>query len=33
MLIAQLGHIIEIAAMDWLQPNARSPHRSDSEAW
>ena len=33
MLIAQLGHIAEIAAMDWLEPNARSPHRSGSEAW
>jgi aminoglycoside phosphotransferase (APT) family kinase protein len=33
MLIAQLGHITEIAAMDWLQPNPRSPHRDDSAAW
>jgi Ser/Thr protein kinase RdoA (MazF antagonist) len=33
MLIAQLGHITEIAATDWLQPNVRSPDRSDSEAW
>jgi Ser/Thr protein kinase RdoA (MazF antagonist) len=33
MLIAQLGHITEIAAGDWLQPNARSPRRSDSAAW
>jgi hypothetical protein len=33
MLIAQLGHITEIAATDWLQPNARSPLRSDSAAW
>ncbi len=33
MLIAQLGHIVEIAAMDWLEPNVRSPHRSGSEAW
>jgi aminoglycoside phosphotransferase (APT) family kinase protein len=33
MLIAQLGHITEIAAMDWLQPNARSPDRADSAAW
>lgn len=33
MLIAQLGHITETAASDWLQPNPRSPHRSDSAAW
>jgi len=33
MLIAQLGHITEIAATDWLEPNARSPQRSDSAAW
>lgn len=33
MLIAQLGHITEIAAKDWLAPNPRSPHRSDSAAW
>jgi Ser/Thr protein kinase RdoA (MazF antagonist) len=33
MLIAQLGHITEIAATDWLQPNARSPERADSAAW
>lgn len=33
MLIAQLGHIIEIGASDWLVPNARSPRREDSEAW
>ncbi len=33
MLIAELGHITEIAAMDWLQPNARSPRRSGSAAW
>jgi aminoglycoside phosphotransferase (APT) family kinase protein len=33
MLIAQLGHITEIAATDWLQPNARSPTRADSAAW
>jgi len=33
MLIAQLGHITEIAATDWLQPNTRSPDRADSEAW
>jgi aminoglycoside phosphotransferase (APT) family kinase protein len=33
MLIAQLGHINEMAASDWLKPNARSPERSDSAAW
>ena len=33
MLIAQLGHITEIAGRDWLTPNARSPERSGSEAW
>ncbi|HVF18799.1 MAG TPA: aminoglycoside phosphotransferase family protein [Mycobacteriales bacterium] len=33
MLIAQLGHITETAAIDWLRPNARSPDRADSEAW
>jgi Ser/Thr protein kinase RdoA (MazF antagonist) len=33
MLIAQLGHITEIAAADWLQPNPRSPDRADSAAW
>jgi hypothetical protein len=33
MLIAQLGHITEVAANDWLQPNARSPERADSVAW
>ena len=33
MLIAQLGHITEIAATDWLTPNPRSPDRADSEAW
>jgi aminoglycoside phosphotransferase (APT) family kinase protein len=33
MLIAQLGHINEIAATDWLMPNPRSPRRSDAEAW
>src|SRR5262249_20323763 len=32
MLIAQLGHITEIAATDWLTPNPRSPQRADS-AW
>jgi hypothetical protein len=33
MLIAQLGHITEVAASDWLKPNARSPDRADSAAW
>ena len=33
MLIAQLGHVTEIAASDWLEPNARSPERADSAAW
>ena len=33
MLIAQLGHITEMAATDWLKPNARSPVRADSAAW
>lgn len=33
MLIAQLGHIAEIAAADWLTPNPRSPQRTDSAAW
>ena len=27
MLIAQLGHITEVAATDWLKPNLRSPDR------
>jgi Ser/Thr protein kinase RdoA (MazF antagonist) len=33
MLIAQLGHITEIAAEDWLTPNPRTPERTDAEAW
>lgn len=33
MLIAQLGHVTEIAATDWLKPNPRSPERADSAAW
>jgi Ser/Thr protein kinase RdoA (MazF antagonist) len=33
MLVAQLGHITEIAARDWLRPNPRCPQRSDAEAW
>lgn len=33
MLIAQLGHITETAATDWLAPNPRSPQRADAAAW
>jgi Ser/Thr protein kinase RdoA (MazF antagonist) len=33
MLIAQLGHINETAASDWLTPNPRSPRRADAQAW
>lgn len=33
MLVAQLGHITEAAATDWLEPNPRSPDRADSTAW
>ena len=33
MLIAQLGHITELAATDWLRPNSRSPRRADAAAW
>jgi len=33
MLIAQLGHITQAAAADWLEPNPRSPERADSVAW
>ena len=33
MLIAQLGHITEMAAADWLAPNLRSPQRADAAAW
>ena len=33
MLVAQLGHITETAATDWIRPNTRSPNRADSEAW
>lgn len=33
MLIAQLGHITEMAATDWLTPNPRSPRRADAAAW
>ncbi len=33
VLIAQLGHITELAASDWLRPNAGSPERAGSAAW
>jgi hypothetical protein len=33
MLIAQLGHITELAATDWLTPSPRSPDRAGSAAW
>jgi Ser/Thr protein kinase RdoA (MazF antagonist) len=33
MLIAQLGHIGQIAAMDWLEPNVRSPDQAGAAAW
>ena len=33
MLIAQLGHIAEIAAADWLEPNVRNPDRAGAAAW
>ena len=33
MLVAQLGHITETAAMDWLEPNPRSPDRAAATAW
>lgn len=33
MLIAQLGHITQAAATDWLNPNPRSPERADSASW
>jgi hypothetical protein len=33
MLIAQLGHITEAAADDWLKPNTRSPNRADAAGW
>ena len=32
MLIAELGHICEMACRDWLAPNPRSPERADSAA-
>jgi Ser/Thr protein kinase RdoA (MazF antagonist) len=33
MLIAQLGHITETAATQWLTPGPRAPDRADSAAW
>lgn len=33
MLVAQLGHITELAGRDWLEPNRRSPERADAAAW
>ncbi|PZF82578.1 phosphotransferase [Jiangella anatolica] len=33
MLIAQLGHVTELSAGDWLRPNDRSPSRAHAEAW
>lgn len=33
MLIAQLGHITELAGSDWLNPTPRSPDRADAAAW
>ncbi|MEJ3658077.1 aminoglycoside phosphotransferase family protein [Actinomycetes bacterium KLBMP 9759] len=33
MLIAQLGHITEMGARDWLHPNTRSPDRAAAAAW
>ncbi|WP_309648315.1 phosphotransferase [Nocardioides sp.] len=33
MLVAQLGHIVEIGCRDWLAPTDRSPTRDDAEAW
>ena len=33
MLIAQLGHITQAAGSDWLEPNPRSPERTDAAAW
>ncbi|WP_309485044.1 phosphotransferase enzyme family protein [Cellulomonas sp. NS3] len=33
MLVAQLGHITQAAATDWLTPNARSPERAGAAAW
>jgi aminoglycoside phosphotransferase (APT) family kinase protein len=33
MLIAQLGHLAEVASTDWLVPTSRSPDRVASTAW
>ncbi len=33
MLVAELGHVTELAARDWLVPNARCPERADAQAW
>ncbi|MCW2615645.1 MAG: Ser/Thr protein kinase RdoA involved in Cpx stress response, MazF antagonist [Frankiales bacterium] len=33
MLVAQLGHITQTAACDWLEPNLLSPDRAGSAAW
>jgi len=33
MLIAKLGHITEMAATDWLEPNVRNPDRAGAQAW
>jgi aminoglycoside phosphotransferase (APT) family kinase protein len=33
MLIAQLGHIAEMAANGWLTPNERTPDRAGAQAW
>ena len=33
MLIAQLGHIAQLAATDWLEPNVRNPNRAGAAAW
>jgi Ser/Thr protein kinase RdoA (MazF antagonist) len=33
MLIAQLGHVAELAGNDWLVPNVRNPDRTVAAAW
>src|SRR2546430_15139201 len=33
ILIAQLGHIAQIAATDWLEPNVGNPDRAGPAAW
>ncbi len=33
VLIAQLAHITEVGAQDWIEPNPRSPTRADAAAW